>query len=280
MELRIGLGGVEMAYDDVGTGERPFVLLHGFTGSRDDFADVLPDLAPLGQTLAPDWRGHGASTNTGDASSYSLDQLVRDLRAFLDALAIERIDLLGHSMGGMAALRFALEYPERVRSLVLMDTSAAPLEVVPPWVVTVAGLVGRHLGMPRLYRAMRRRAERDPRRPPSVRRAEQEMGSERFWSRVERKVVAMDPVAFRAFGAHLRHHPPALHRLDEIARPTLVVVGEEDTPFLAPSRALAAGIPGAELRVIPDAAHSPQIENRPAWTEAVTGFLEKVRAAE
>ena len=58
--------------------------------------------------------------------------------------------------------------------------------------------------------------------------------------------------------------------------PTLVVVGEQDTPFLAPSRAMADAIPGAELVVLPDAGHSPQFEAPEAWWDAVSGFLDAV----
>ena len=71
-----------------------------------------------------DLRGHGGSTNTGDPDSYRIEELSADLAAALSALEIPACDLLGHSMGGMVALHFALTYPDRVRSLVLMDTVA------------------------------------------------------------------------------------------------------------------------------------------------------------
>ena len=57
--------------------------------------------------------------------------------------------------------------------------------------------------------------------------------------------------------------------------PTLVVVGEQDTPFLAVSQAMADAIPGAELVVLPDAGHSPQFEAPEEWWDAVSGFLER-----
>src|SRR5262250_2403998 len=121
---RIAINGVELVYEDHGSGERPFVLVHGFTGFRDDFREQLPALTELGRTIIYDHRGHGDSGHTGDATTYTFAQLVDDLRALLDALGVKRCDLLGHSMGGMIALRFALAYPERVASLVLMDTAA------------------------------------------------------------------------------------------------------------------------------------------------------------
>jgi pimeloyl-ACP methyl ester carboxylesterase len=63
----------------------------------------------------------------------------------------------------------------------------------------------------------------------------------------------------------LRNLPPSL--------PVLVIVGEQDTPFLEPSREMHQAIPGAQLVVIPDAGHSPQFENPEAWWNAVSGFL-------
>jgi pimeloyl-ACP methyl ester carboxylesterase len=68
-------------------------------------------------------------------------------------------------------------------------------------------------------------------------------------------------------------------RLDDLAAitcPTLVMVGEQDTPFLDASKSMAATIPNAELVVIPDAGHSPQFENPNAWIEAITTFLASI----
>src|SRR5215510_12872109 len=94
------INGVQLTYEDVGQGGRPFVLVHGFTGFRDDFREQLPALTQFGRTIIYDHRGHGDSTRTGDAASYSFAQLVDDLRGVLDGLDVARCDLLGHSMGG------------------------------------------------------------------------------------------------------------------------------------------------------------------------------------
>jgi len=128
---RLRVGDIEMAYEEAGSGERPFVLVYGFTGSRDDFSDVLPELGELGHTVILDQRGHGDSTNTRDRSTCHFAQLQEDLLGFLDAMGIERCELLGHSMGGVVGLRFALDHPERVASLVLMDTTPGPIGVLP-----------------------------------------------------------------------------------------------------------------------------------------------------
>ena len=83
---RVSVGGIEIEYEEHGAGERPFVLVHGFTGSRDDWLEVLPPLAGLGRTVALDQRGHGGTSNPGEG--YHFDQLVADLRSFLETVGI------------------------------------------------------------------------------------------------------------------------------------------------------------------------------------------------
>ena len=83
---RIRVGDIEMEYEEHGGGDRPFVLVHGFTGSRDDWKEHLPYLGKRGRTIAVDQRGHGGSTNTGDAATYRIEQLAADLAGFLDAV--------------------------------------------------------------------------------------------------------------------------------------------------------------------------------------------------
>jgi 2-succinyl-6-hydroxy-2,4-cyclohexadiene-1-carboxylate synthase len=269
---RVRVRGIEIETEEAGHGERAFVLVHGFTGSRDDWLEQMPRLAAFGRTLAVDQRGHGGSTNTGDPDGYLLEELVADLDAALTALDVPRCDLLGHSMGGMVAMRFALAFPERVHSLVLMNTAARPFRFLPPPILEASlGLV-RGRGMRALAGVIRQGAAT---RPPSARRCAEAMG-ERFWERVETKLAGMDPAAYEGLGG--RHHAGVVDRLGEIACPTLVLVGEEDTVFLAPADELEKGIPGARRVTIPAAAHSPQLENAEAWLAAIRGHLERVRA--
>jgi pimeloyl-ACP methyl ester carboxylesterase len=274
---RVSVNGIEMAYSEAGSGGRPFVLVHGFTGSRDDFREPLPALAPLGWTVTPDLRGHGDSTNTRDAGSYTLDRLVGDLVGFLDAIGIERCDLLGHSMGGMVALRLVLEHPARVASLVCMDTSPGAVKGIKREVWQAGAVVARTAGMERLFELMRAGAERDPLRAPASRRLEEREGPESYWGRIRRKVLAMDPEAFASLGPELLDQAGVAGRLGEIRCPTLVLVGAEDAPFLGAADTLERGIPGARRVTIPDAAHSPQAENPDAWLAAVREHLMRVR---
>jgi pimeloyl-ACP methyl ester carboxylesterase len=270
------INGAQLVYEDVGAGERPLVLSHGLTGFRDDFREQLADLAALGRTIIYDHRGHGDSANTGDAASYSFAQLTDDLAALLDARDVARCDLLGHSMGGMVALRFALAHPDRVASLLLMDTAARVPDRMPRAAYAAAGSIALSDGMETLASLLRARAADEPSRPEAERRLEREWG-ERFWERRHRRLTAMDPLAFNALVLELVDHAPITDRLDAIRCPTTVIVGSEDVGFLAPSAELIAAIPGARLVTIPDAAHSPQIENPSAWLQAIQQHLEWVR---
>ena len=273
----VSAGGIEMYVHDVGEGDRAFVLVHGFTGSSDDFVDVLPALSAHGRTIAPDNRGHGDTTNQG--TGYTLEGMSRDLGACLDALGIERCDLLGHSLGGMIALRFVLAHPERVQSLVLMDTAARSADGMTSDVLAVPIQIARTQGMAALAKLLR--AAGPMANPPAgspLARSIERMGEERFWSRIEAKLTKMDPEAFACLGETLGTQQPVTDRLAEIACPTTVVVGAKDTAFLEPSNELADGIPGATLAVIPDAMHSPQFENEPAWLEAITAHISRARS--
>jgi pimeloyl-ACP methyl ester carboxylesterase len=271
---KLALRGIEMELEDAGAGDRAFVLVHGFTGSRDDFREHVPELARLGRTLALDQRGHGGTTNSGRLADYTLDGLVADLAAAFDALGLARADLLGHSLGGMVALRFTLAHPERVASLVLMDTSARPMPLPLPEPVraTLVKLVHGE-GVAALLPGIRGREDV----APAFRRTVERMGEDAFWARIQRKLETMDPFAWEALLAVLGEHAPVTGRLGEIRCPTLVLVGAEDRPFLEPADELARGIAGAERVTIEDAAHSPQLENPPAWSAAIRAHLARAR---
>jgi pimeloyl-ACP methyl ester carboxylesterase len=270
------VNGVELVYDDLGGGTRPLVLVHGLTGVRDDFREHLPALAARGRTIAYDHRGYGESTKTGDAATYTFAQLVADLAALLDALDVSRCDLLGHSMGGMIALRFALAHPERVASLVLMDTAQRAPDHLPRAPLAAGGAIARSDGMATLAALLRARAADDDTRPDAERRLERELG-DAYWERRRRRLTAMDPEAFATLALELVDQVPLTGRLGAITCPTLVMVGAQDTGFLEPAAEMAREIPDARRVIIPDAAHSPQLENPRAWIAALGEHLARVR---
>jgi pimeloyl-ACP methyl ester carboxylesterase len=262
------VGDVVLRYDDIGAGAPPLLLLHGFTGAAIDFVDVIGPLAAERRVVAYDQRGHGDSTNTGDAATYTFEQLTNDLSEFVDALSLAPFDLLGHSMGGIIALKYVLARPDRVRSLVLMDTGASPATRAAD---VFGGLtrIGREQGMDAVFAIIRQfwSQPSDSGGAPV---------SDVVLERVARKFSTMDPEAFAAFADQLGAYPSMVDRLGEIDCPVTVLVGENDTGLRASSDVLAARIRGAELVVIPDAGHSPQEDQPRDWLDAVRHHLRHV----
>lgn len=108
----------------------PLVILHGFLGAGGNWHTLARRWAETRPVLVPDARNHGRSFHA-DAFGYA--EMADDLAAFLHTQNVERIDLLGHSMGGKTAMRFAVEHPHRVRRLVVADISpfASPASFAP-----------------------------------------------------------------------------------------------------------------------------------------------------
>ncbi|PND35131.1 alpha/beta hydrolase [Achromobacter pulmonis] len=106
---------------------RPLFMLHGIRGYAETFAGIARALQPEFRVLAYDQRGRGAS-DWDPARNYYTDAYVADLAGVADALGLERFDLLGHSMGGIAAIVFAAAHPRRVRRLVIEDAGPAAYE--------------------------------------------------------------------------------------------------------------------------------------------------------
>jgi pimeloyl-ACP methyl ester carboxylesterase/tetratricopeptide (TPR) repeat protein len=111
-------GGVTLEYVEHGprTG-RPVILLHGVTDSWRSFEGLLPYLPSDVRAFAISQRGHGGSSRPDD---YRYEAFAADVAAFMDALALPRAAIVGHSMGSLVALRFALDHPRRAAALVLL----------------------------------------------------------------------------------------------------------------------------------------------------------------
>ncbi|MEY2424603.1 MAG: hypothetical protein QOI61_175 [Actinomycetota bacterium] len=264
----VTLNDVELAYwirsanDD---GSTPLVLVHGFMGNSRSWNPVVDQLAADRPVITFDHRGHGASTNTGVSDTYCFDQLVSDFAALVDHLQLERFHVLGHSMGGVVAMRYAVDHPERIASLVPMDTAAA---AAPDDVNDNVGFMRTGIeiagtqGMLALFETINAAIPDLPE-------------LEEFREGLRYDLLAMDPLAFVRFGNELLEYPSFLDRLAQLTMPATVLVGENDLGLRDAAQAMATTIPGATLSVIPNAAHSPQIENPAGWLEAVAGHFER-----
>jgi 3-oxoadipate enol-lactonase len=128
--VRIRANGIDLALRAAGPENGPpLVLLHALGESAADWDRIVPAFAGDWRVLAVDLRGHGDSDHPG---TYSLELMRDDVLALLDALGLDRVDLVGHSLGGFVAHLVAQHSPGRVARLVLEDVTAPLPRSVPP----------------------------------------------------------------------------------------------------------------------------------------------------
>ncbi|TMK83570.1 MAG: alpha/beta hydrolase [Actinobacteria bacterium] len=277
MQVRsVDAGGVSIEIGEAGAAnDLRMLLVHGFTGAKEDFAEAVDRLAADGwHAAAPDLRGHGNSEHPASEDAYGLELFADDLWALADALRWDRFVLLGHSMGGMVAQIAALRHPERLRGLVLMDTSSGPPEGIDGSLLELGVAVAREHGMETLHQLQAEQEKNDPlATPASLRLLAERPGWDEFG---RRKFLACAAEMWAAMAPKMLSQTDRLDALAGLSMPVLVMVGEQDRPFLGPSQRMAKAIPTARLVVLPDAGHSPQFENTEAWWDALTSFLKEV----
>jgi 3-oxoadipate enol-lactonase len=255
----VEVNGSTVEYHDTGSG-KPLVMLHTLLADRTVYDIVIAPLSAGRRVLTPNFPGYGASTGPigGDIAAYA-DRFA----GFLDALGLDRVDLLGNGYGGFVAQAVALGRPGRVDRLILVDTAPGFPE---PAKVPLRGLQAKVTadGMSGVLDAAMLWMF-----PPAYIEAAPAVIAER-----RAALAKADPALFaNACGALVKlDHGP---RLAEIGHPTLVMVGLEDQmtpPDL--SRALAAGIPGARPIELPGVGHCPQVQAPEEFLKGVLEFLD------
>ena len=260
--------GVRLAYLEHGRGPAVLVL-HGFTGSALSMAVATDALARDHRVVACDLIGHGDSDAPADPARYSTDATVRQIGVLLDLLDIDDVALVGYSFGGRLALSFAVTYPERVRSLALIGTTA--------------GIEDDRLRADRREAdaALADRIERD--------------GVERFVDYWEALPIFATqralPAAVRAGirrtrtdqrpiglanslrGAGAGSMPQLWAEVGLLDVPTLLVVGELDERYVEIGRRLAAVMPAARLQVMAGVGHAAHLEAPVEVADAISGFI-------
>jgi len=108
---------LNLFYREFGTGD-PLIILHGLYGSSDNWVSIAHALEAQFRVILVDQRNHGQSPHSNE-HNYKL--LSRDLKEFCDKLSLQKTILLGHSMGGKVAMQFTTDYPDRVKSLIVVD---------------------------------------------------------------------------------------------------------------------------------------------------------------
>ncbi len=270
------LHGDGLSYLDEGAGA-PLVFVHGLLGSHRGWAHLVADLASERRVIAPDLLGHGTSAKpVGD---YSLGSHAAILRDLLDHLGVERVDLVGHSLGGGIALQFTYLFPDRVARLVLVSSGGLGREVGLP--LRAATLPGAELVLPLLASTwVRERAEAVGQRlaRAGIRpRADVTEGWRGF-------VSLADAETRRAFLATSRsvidpggQTVTAVPRLSLVAQlPTLLVWGARDRLIPLRHGILAAqSIPGSRVEVFESAGHYPHLDDPDRFTRVLLDFVSR-----
>lgn len=257
--------GVSLSAVACGRG-RPVVLVPGLGRGADLWSRQIGPLARRFRAIAIENRGSGRSEKP--PGPYSIEGMARDLAAFFDATATERADVVGASMGGFVALTLALDFPERVRRLVLLCTSAGGPRSFPMPEETWRALVS----------------------PPGRNAAERLLSAARLGFS-DGYAAAHGREIARSVARRLSNLPPreawlaqaaagaafdVSARLGEIRAPALVLAGAADRVLpCANSRLLAAGLPDARLVEFEDAGHYLMVERARDVNRLILSFLEE-----
>ncbi|WP_046733270.1 alpha/beta fold hydrolase [Streptomyces humi] len=262
--------GVRYAYRRLGSGgEVPLVMLQHFTGNLDNWDPALVDaLAAEREVILVDYPGVASSTGR---FATTIAQLAQQVITFTDALGLDRIDLLGFSIGGFAAQDIALVRPRLVRRLVLAGTGPKGAPGMHGWRKDIETHARAEVptGEDLLYIFF------------AHTETSQAKGMEflgRFMARTEgRDVPSSLPSRDAQYDAVLEWGIPdhaALQRLTGIQCPTLVIQGDDDLMIPTRNSHLMAGlIPDAQLRIYPDAAHASLFQYPAEAAEDVNAFL-------
>jgi len=248
---KIDRDGVGIHYEVHGSG--PVLLLtHGYSSTSAMWQGQIAALSEHHKLVLWDMRGHGQSDYPDDPAAYSEALTVADMTALLDEVGTERAIVGGLSLGGYMSLAFYRAHPQRVRALLIIDT-------------------GPGFKKDDARDAWNRRAH------DTGERFEREGLSVLKSASPERSSVShrdASGLARAAKGMLTQRDARVIETLPDINVPSLIVVGADDTPFLAASDYMAAKIPNAKKVVIPAAGHAVNIDQPQAFIDAVVPFLD------
>lgn len=266
--------GIKLYYEETGTGI-PIVFVHEFAGDCRSFEPQVRFFSRRYRCITYNARGYPPSDVPVDGARYSQQRAADDIRAVLDALAIEKAHVVGLSMGGFATLHFGMSYPDRARSLVIG---------------------GCGYGAEREQRQkFQEESEAWAKRFESL--GMTEAGATYALGPTRVQFQNKDPRGFAEFRGMLAEHSalgsantqlgvqrerPSLWDLTEPMRnltvPTLVLHGDEDWPCLLPGVLMKQTIPSAALAVMPNCGHAINLEAPAEFNRIVGDFLAQVDA--
>ena len=260
MQKRVN--GIDLVYDMRGEGT-PVLFIHGFPLNRRMWKPQVNGLSDIANIIAPDLRGHGESEPSQD--EYTMDLFAADLNALLVSLGItEKIVLCGLSMGGYIALSFYRFFQERLAGIVLTATRAA-----------ADTAVGKEM---RLRAAQRTKTEGvsqvvDGLLPNLLSPSTQE-NKPQLLSFVRDLMLDISPETMIADLMGMKERQDSTPLLPKIDIPVLILHGADDRLIpVDEAETMQAQIPGAELKVIPQAGHLPNLEQPVLFNHSLHKFI-------
>jgi len=253
---KIKVDGLDVNYYTAGQGE-PLVVIHGGGGDARTWSHNIEALSEKYTVYAPDLPGYGASQPLdGD---YFIPELARFVDSFSDSLGLERFHLVGHSLGGGVALNYALEFPHKIRKLVLVSSLCLGREIA-LWV--------RLLSVPALIRSLGALTV-------AVLKSVKWL-VKMFMEQVE-YIMPLSPASMIIGGSVTTIKEQTLvlaNRLSEIMMPTLLVWGAKD-PIVPVRHAYAAAqvIPDCQLKVFENRGHNVHRDELQQFSSILSGFL-------
>jgi proline iminopeptidase len=270
--------GTELWVKRMGSGE-PIVVVHG--GPVLDHGYLLPHLAPLSEShelILFDQRLSGRSASEVAESEVNLAAFVEDIEALRVELGLGKIHLMGHSWGGLLAMRYASEHQENLSSLILLDSMAASTKLWKEEEKIVKESVSEEILAEAM--AIRQSEELQAYEPDAIANLMRVTFSGQFHDPAKAEQLdfyvpedySSRSRQFAALGPELESYD--LHeQLSSLSVPVLVLYGEPEPGAGLGGAAIADAISGSELVLIPEAGHFPFVEQPEAFLEAVGSFL-------
>ena len=276
----ITVNDITYSYEITGQGD-PLLLLHGFTGSSQSWAEHVPALAQHYRVITLDILGHGRSASPADPARYTMEKVAEDVTAVLQQLEaregddtrqspLANLSLLGYSMGGRLALYFAIHYPQLLRALIL--ESASP------------GLETEHARAERRDRdhALAERIERDGMVPfvdywetlPLWASQQQLAPQQRAALRQQRLQNYPVGLANSLRGMGTGAQPSLWPFLADLSLPVLLLVGELDEKFVSINRRMHNLLLNSQLEIVAGAGHTVHEERPYRFQQHIHNFLE------
>ena len=251
---KLARNGVNIYYESHGEGA-VILLSHGYSATAQMWRGQIDTLSRRHRLILWDMRGHGQSDYPPDQSAYSEEATVGDMLALLDHLGAKTAIVGGLSLGGYMSLAFHASHPERVRALLIIDTGPG-------------------------YKSDTAREGWNQNALRTAARYEKEGLSALGGASAERATAQhrdATGLARAARGMLTQKNARVMESLPNIKVPSIIIVGEKDTPFLAAADYMTAKIPGAEKVVIPGAGHAANIDQPAAFNAALETFIAKLK---